>query len=500
MRNPHGRRLVRLIVACIMVSSVAAANAATYYVATNGNDSNSGSSSQPWRTLQKAANTARAGDLVLVANGTYVGMYITADGTTTAPITFRANGNNVLVNARNATTPDNINVEGGNYVIIEGFIVEDAPRIGIRAVIATGVKIRNNIVRRSGLTGILTGYTPSIEISGNSASGSGQEHGIYIGNSTSPADNPIVRGNESFDNNQNGIQLNGDCWVGGDGIISGAILEDNVVHHNNWKGFSLISVQNSTIRNNLIYENGLSAGAGGIHLADQPNCSKPSNSNIVVNNTIHEPRITGIRLSNGSTANTIFNNLVVASTLSYTIVDEGSGNFIDSASNIKLSSLSGLFVSPGSEDYHLASSSAALNRAVTTYRSANAPVDDIDGTNRPQGPLPDVGAYEFATSTAVGDAPLANVILEQNAPNPFNPSTRIVYVVESPTAVQVNLDVFDVSGRRVRQLAKDRPSMGQVVVAWDGRDDAGGEVSSGVYFYRLVAGSTTITRRMTLLK
>jgi len=62
------------------------------------------------------------------------------------------------------------------------------------------------------------------------------------------------------------------------------------------------------------------------------------------------------------------------------------------------------------------------------------------------------------------------------------------------------LDVFDVRGRLVRRLAHERPSTGQVVVAWDGRDDDGREVSSGMYFYRLVAGATTITRRMTLLK
>ncbi|RPH64922.1 MAG: DUF1565 domain-containing protein, partial [Acidobacteria bacterium] len=416
MRNPLGQRLLGLLIPSFMCFTAAAVHATTYYVGSNGNDANAGSSTQPWRTLQKAANTARAGDVVLVADGTYVGMQITADGTAAAPITFRANGSNVLVNARNVTTPDNINIEGGNYVTVEGFIVEDAPRVGIRAVTATGIKIRNNTVRRSGLTGILTGYTPSIEISGNSASGSVQEHGIYISNSTSAADNPIVRGNECFDNNKNGVQLNGDCWVGGDGIISGALIENNTVHHNNWKGFSLISVQSSTIRNNLIYENGLSAGAGGIHLADQPNCGKPSNNNIVVNNTIHEPRITGIRMSNGSTANTIFNNLVVASSLSYTIVDEGSGNFIDAASNLKLTSLTGLFVAPGSEDYRLALVSAALDHAALTYRSTNAPKVDIDGTNRPQGDLPDVGAYENAVLTAVGNAPGFDVVLEQNAP------------------------------------------------------------------------------------
>jgi len=484
----------------VLVFTVAVPSASTFYVAPGGNDASAGTSAQPWRTLQKAANTARAGDVVLIANGTYVGMQITADGTAAAPITFRANGSNVLVNSQNATTPDNINIEGGNYVTVEGFIVEDAPRIGIRAVTATGIKILNNSVRRSGLTGILTGYTPSIEISGNSASASADEHGIYVSNSTSAADNPIVRGNECFDNNKNGIQLNGDCDVGGDGIISGALIENNVVHHNNWKGFSLISVQSSMIRNNLIYENGLLAGAGGIHLADQPGCGKPSNNNVVVNNTIHEPRITGIRMSNSSTGNTIFNNLVIAASVSKTIVDEGSGNFIDAASNLKLSSLAGLFVAPTSADYHLAPASPALDQALSMYRSAGAPGADIDGTNRPQGPLPDIGAYEHAVSTGINDAPALGVALEQNMPNPFNPSTRIVYVVQSPTEVRVNLDVFDVHGRRVRQLVHDHPSTGQVAVVWDGRDDDGREASSGVYFYRLVAGTITITRRMTLLK
>jgi flagellar hook assembly protein FlgD len=66
--------------------------------------------------------------------------------------------------------------------------------------------------------------------------------------------------------------------------------------------------------------------------------------------------------------------------------------------------------------------------------------------------------------------------------------------------VRVDLFVYDVHGRRVRELLRQRPSTGQVVVSWDGRDDAGREVSSGVYFYRLTAGETTITRRMTLLK
>jgi flagellar hook assembly protein FlgD len=73
-------------------------------------------------------------------------------------------------------------------------------------------------------------------------------------------------------------------------------------------------------------------------------------------------------------------------------------------------------------------------------------------------------------------------------------------VVPTGGDVRVTLDVFDVNGRRIRRLASERPSTGRVAIEWDGRDDAGRAMASGVYFYRLVAGATTITRRMTLLK
>ncbi len=475
------------------------ARAATYHVASTGSDSNSGSQASPWRTLQKAANTVRAGDLVLVANGTYAGFQVTADGTSAARIVFRANGSNVVINSRNNSTPDNVNIEGGNYVTVEGFTVNDAPRVGIRAVTATGVVVRGNRIARSGLTGILTGYTPQIQIIDNVASGSVQEHGIYVSNSNTANDNPVVRGNECFDNNQNGMQFNGDCWEGGDGIISGAVIEENTIHHNNWKGFSLISLQNSRICNNLVYENGLSAGAGGIHLADQPNCGKPSNSNVVANNTVYEPRIACIRLTNGSTANKIFNNVLVASTLDRTIADESGGNYIDSASNIRRTSKSGLFVS--ATDYHLATSSPALNIGLATYQSASAPLVDIDGVPRPQAARHDAGSYEKSgTPTPVSDTPAIGIVLEQNAPNPFGSTTRIAFGVDSDEQAPVSLEIYDAAGRRVRTLVQDRMASGSETVDWDGRNDRGQLVSSGVYFYRLTAPGGVVTRRMTLIR
>jgi hypothetical protein len=396
----------------------ATAQAANYYVSPSGNDSNGGNSGAPWRTLQKAANTVGAGDVVHVADGTYVGFQVTADGTAASPITFAASGSSALVNQRNSSTTDNINLEGASYVVIEGFVVEDAPRVGIRAVQATGVVIRNNTVRRSGLTGILTGWTPSIVIENNVVSASAGEHGIYVSNSNTPNDNPVIRGNECFGNAKNGVQLNGDCWEGGDGIIQGARVENNFIHDNNWKGFSIISVQASIFQNNVVYDNGISAGAGGIHLADQvgPSCGMPSSNNLVVNNTVVEPRIACIRMTDGSTSNVIFNNLCVASSSSNLIVDEVGGNLVDGASNLRLTSSTGLFVNATGRNLHLAAGSAAIDAGIPTYQGRPAPNADRDGVARPAGLRHDVGAYEVG-GAPVGDTTPPTVTLTAPAAN-----------------------------------------------------------------------------------
>ncbi|MDH5197970.1 MAG: T9SS type A sorting domain-containing protein, partial [Gemmatimonadota bacterium] len=88
--------------------------------------------------------------------------------------------------------------------------------------------------------------------------------------------------------------------------------------------------------------------------------------------------------------------------------------------------------------------------------------------------------------------------LEQNFPNPFNPSTTIAYSLESRAGV--SLIIYDVAGRRVRDLVNEIRNPGVYRVKWNGRNDNGQPVASGVYFYKLVAGSFTDTKKMTVLK
>lgn len=88
--------------------------------------------------------------------------------------------------------------------------------------------------------------------------------------------------------------------------------------------------------------------------------------------------------------------------------------------------------------------------------------------------------------------------LAQNYPNPFNPSTAINF--DLPTRSSVRLDVFNLLGRHVRTLVDEELGSGSYVVDWDGTADGGESVSSGVYFYRLTAGSSSLSRKMLLLK
>jgi hypothetical protein len=88
--------------------------------------------------------------------------------------------------------------------------------------------------------------------------------------------------------------------------------------------------------------------------------------------------------------------------------------------------------------------------------------------------------------------------LGQNHPNPFNPATIIPYAL--PERSRVRLEVFDTGGRRIRVIANQYQEPGYRSLVWDGRNDAGAAVASGVYFYRLSAGGFTSTRKMVLVR
>jgi hypothetical protein len=88
--------------------------------------------------------------------------------------------------------------------------------------------------------------------------------------------------------------------------------------------------------------------------------------------------------------------------------------------------------------------------------------------------------------------------LAQNAPNPFNPTTTIRFTI--PEDGYVKLTVYDAAGRQVRALVNGQLRANFYKVEWNGKNDAGRQVSSGVYFYRIQAGSHVQSKKMLLLR
>jgi FlgD Ig-like domain/Beta-propeller repeat len=89
-------------------------------------------------------------------------------------------------------------------------------------------------------------------------------------------------------------------------------------------------------------------------------------------------------------------------------------------------------------------------------------------------------------------------LLKQNYPNPFNPTTEIQFYL--PEKSQVNIEVYDILGRKLRTLFTGLIPPGTYTAQWNGTDNAGLRVSSGIYIYRMVAGNFIESRKMVLIK
>jgi len=392
----------------------------THWVATSGNDNWPGTQAQPWRTLGHAAESIVAGDVVQVLPGSYQGFYLETAGTQGHRIIFRGRvgqGAWVVINQANGRTPDGINVENSGWAVIQGFSVDAMPRAGIRVAVSPHVTVRRCRCRDNQTWGIFAAFANHVLIQGNLCSGSQDQHGIYVSNS---GDYPIVRGNTCSGNRGCGIHCNADASMGGDGVISHALFERNVVRDNGTGGGSGINcdgVCDSVIRNNLVHGN----HASGISLYHIDG-AVGSKRNQVVNNTVVQAPDGRwcLNINSSSTGNIVRNNILLH-TLSYRgslVIDRSSRAGFSSDYNL----VSGPFSANGDStllnlsqwqslgyDAHSAITTAALvfidpaagnyrpkpgGPAIDTGDPAYAPRNDLLGRSRPQGVGYDIGCYE----------------------------------------------------------------------------------------------------------
>ena len=461
---------------CVIFLFVTQISFATdYYVSNTGSDSNDGlSPTTAFETLQQAADLVVAGDVVFVDNGTYTGFDLrSSNGTSVSPITFMAMGDNVIINAPDpgSARNDNINIENSDYVIVDGFIVKDAPDPGngIRVVTSDNCIIRNTFCDNNFNRGIFTGFTDDILIENNTCINTTREHGIYVSNSS---DRPIVRYNECYGNTKIGIHMNGDLSSGGDGIISDAQIYGNILHDNNLAaGINMDGLENPIVYNNLIYNNHTSQGIALFGGSTGDGAITTSGAKIY-NNTIIVPSDGrwGILVRNGSNVNTeIYNNIIITEhpsrgsitieaesqfTSDYNILinrmsNQGDGTSITLSAwqalgfdqnSLLADNLTDIFENPVANIYSLKENSQAINAGSTSAVSTIV-TDDIAQNSRPVGASYDIGAYEYDPLLGTNDLVFGNWRIYPN------PSAGIINFSEVNGINDLNITIYNIHGK-----------------------------------------------------
>jgi PKD repeat protein len=413
----------------------------TYYVSPTGNDSNSGSASSPWLTLQFAVSQLQPGNTLNVEPGSYTGFIVGWDpvnsgvysliaGTAGNPITIQADpsapAGSVVINAQDNKTHAGIDLEPGcNYISVSGFTING---VGIAAYPNHGEGIKlcgsydvasNNTISGVGYGfGIIADDAADVVLKNNTITGTGNAgnagygHGIYLSGSI---DGAVVQGNVLHDNSYIGIHIDGYDYGNGTGLVTHALIAGNWIYNNGQNGINADGLQSSTIENNLIY--GYKNYGICLYHIDAP---QASTNNILVNNTIVSTASgagAAVRILDGSTGNTLYNNILLGgSGIALRISNDSLSGLVSNYNigggvyqsedtgatqtlaqwqaqtgqdmNSFTATASQLFVSPSTNNYQLASGSPAIGAGTAT----DAPSTDILGNAWPNGGV-DIGAY-----------------------------------------------------------------------------------------------------------
>src|SRR4028118_1079686 len=282
--------------------------ATSYYVATNGNDSNPGTEDLPFATLRKAVEKVSGGDTVNVRGGTYYldrGLWIGKEksGTASARTVFQSypgekailDGSNLpKQNSSDASNPgkgEDGFVISAEYVDIKGFEIRKTTRTGINVWGGKHIQILNNTVHDIKGSGIYMGYNGLTTVTDILVDGNQVYNTCLVNNSRSKDDgwpsaisssgngNIRVTNNKAYNNYGEGIGF----------IGSGALISGNTVYDNFSVEIYLDNATNSTVEKNLIYTTNNSQfyrfnqPASGIQLANESDVNKLDNNKIINN-------------------------------------------------------------------------------------------------------------------------------------------------------------------------------------------------------------------------
>jgi hypothetical protein len=362
----HGTQLL----ASTVVAAAETPSIYHVYVATTGSDSNPGSASRPFKTIQRAASLAKPSTTVHVAPGTYVGNITTkVHGTSTARIRYVSDskwGAKIIGSGTNAMWTNN-----GNYTDIVGFDITGPGRLGI--------------LNMGSYTLMQGNYVHNLTVSGGCTGGGG----AGINNANYQASNGDIIGNVIHD-----IGKPGACNTV-QGIYSanlGGKIQNNIVYRASSWGINLWHAATKVqIANNTVFQNGGGSMGGGIFFGTGDSGATVMSDTKVVNNIVYNNAAKGIYAYCTGVANcwgsgnVVANNLVYGSKSAITLA-KGSATGTITADpqfvNYQPAGTTG--------NYRLKSTSPAINKGTPNW----APRNDMDFHARPRGAAHDIGAYE----------------------------------------------------------------------------------------------------------
>ena len=305
--------------------------------------------------------------------------------------------------------------------------------------------------------------------------------------------NLVVRGNRSHHNKGPGF------WTDTDNIHT--LYENNVIEDNQCEGIIHEVSYAATIRNNQVRRNGYlnphwGYGAG---IFISASSDVDIYGNLVENNA---RSITLVMQNRGSGAYGLYEvkNVRVHDNR---IVTEDYYSTLQGRTYLRSEMYVGLFQDVSKTEYFTSKGNAFYNNTYSRTDSRiwawmNKMNTRIQWRNYGQD-----GTTASTSLVGAAELPAAAVMktgLSTNFPNPFNPSTTIKFDIVGDQPINTVLNVYNVRGQLVRSLVDGMKSAGTYQIQWDGKDDAGRTLPSGVYFYRLQAGEFNQTRKMVMMK
>jgi hypothetical protein len=384
--------LFKLLALIIMVGAQAA-SATTYYVAMTGSDSNLGTESQPFKTIQKAADIVNPGDAVIVDDGIYtnsnqsciVCIWNRGGSSPTSMVTFKSKNKwGAVIDGQNLERTAGFSIFSVGYIRIEGFEIKNIRKVangggsGIEVFEGANYEFVGNHIHHIG------------NVCTSSING---EVGIYL----YKANKVLIDGNNMhdigrFENGEQGCTNTNNNYKNHDHGIYHDLGDDvtisNNIFYNFKRGWAIQAYPGARARmkilnNTFAFPNPYNVGHIIIYYTS-------ATDSLIENNIFYQPKTAALHLEGATgTNNKIGNNIVYGGVIS---------NFTPAGylfSNNR-ENTDPLMVAPASLNFHLQSTSPAINTGL--YESIVT--KDFDGNLRPSGGAYDIGAYEYVSASA----------------------------------------------------------------------------------------------------